>query len=185
MDKGDLEYDHEIRIHSEGQNLVRICVEESLGHTTIIFEQRGIGMLDGQDCLELMESVKSSNVKDVLGGQYGIGFKQFLAVMAHLSNASWKFDMFGTIIDESSEGQGWSRMWSTEATSTLIVNGVVCQRCINDEVRNLLNNLLLYDYSYFILVSIILINSDIVNKLLCSFNCCTRTCRSRKSLSKT
>ena len=115
--------------------MVRICIEENLEHTTIVFEQRGIGMLDGQDSLELMESVKSSNSEHLLGGQYGIGFKQFLAVMAHLTNDSWKFDMFGTIHHESSASEGWSRMWSSESSGTLVVNGVVCDRNINEEVR--------------------------------------------------
>ena len=134
MDKGDVDFDHEIRITSNGKEIVRICVENTSEFTTIIFEQRGIGMIDGQDCLELMESVKSGNVEHLLGGQYGIGFKQFLAVMAHLTKDSWKFDMFGTIIHDSSEGKGWSRLWSSDANSTLVVNGAVCERSINEEV---------------------------------------------------
>ena len=117
--------DHLIQVHLDNECIVRMCVDAGESETTIVIEQEGVGMIDGKTSLVLMESTKTEQAGKVYGGQYGIGLKQLLAVLAHLSNEGWGFSMFGSVYHDSSGSVGWSRMWSSDVEARLNIHGEV------------------------------------------------------------
>ena len=133
-------FEHEISVRlKNGLEVVRIVVEETSTRTTVVFQQFGIGMLDGQDSLMLMNSQKKRSADDIFGGQYGIGLKQLLAVVAKLGVDGWKFAMIGSIFHEGSEKRGWSSLTSSSCNKQLNVHGRVCKDGIHEEVCEFLN----------------------------------------------
>ena len=110
-------------------------VEETPTHSTIIIEQQGIGMLDGMESLMLMDSRKPENSAHIFGGQYGIGLKQLLAVLAKLVEQDWKFVMLGSVLHEESRESGWSELYCSSISGQLTVHGKVLCGCVNDKVN--------------------------------------------------
>ena len=128
---------HLIKVHLDDVCIVRMSVDAGESETTIVIEQEGLGMIDGQTSLVLMESTKVDDAGKIYGGQYGIGLKQLLAVLAHLSNEGWAFSMFGSVFHESSGKRGWSRMWSSDVEAQLNIHGEVWFGGMGKKVRHL------------------------------------------------
>ena len=128
-------FEHKISVQlTNGLEVVRIMVEETCTHTTVVIQQFGIGMLDGQDSLMLMDSQKQRSTEEVFGGQYGIGLKQLLAVLASLGADGWKFVMLGSVLHERSGRRGWSSLYSSAINNQLNVHGKLCSDGIDAEV---------------------------------------------------
>ena len=125
---------HEVLVRIDEEDFVRMFVEETPTHSTIIIEQIGIGMLDGKDSLMLMDSRKRENSEQIFGGQYGIGFKQLLAVLANLGEEDWKFIMLGTVLHDQSGECGWSELSCSTIASQLNVHGKILCGCVYEEV---------------------------------------------------
>ena len=123
--KVDVQHDT-IDVSLSGKVIVRLHVEEGATDSAIIIEQFGIGMIDGQSSLMLMESNKTIDKSNLFGGQYGIGLKQLFAVLAHLEKDNWRFSMFGTVFHDRTQQRGWSRLWSSDVDSQLNVHGEMC-----------------------------------------------------------
>ena len=141
--------DREIVVSANGDMLVRIVVEDGLEDTTIIMEQCGIGMIDGLESLQLLESEKTKGSSKLFGGHYGLGLKQLLAVLASLRKDEWNFSHH----DVSGEF-GWSEMWSSTVENQLTVHGNVSFNGLTPKVRSIFqicNNCLVYNVNNFII----------------------------------
>ena len=131
---GEFDFDHEIVVTANEAVVARFMLETSERHTTIVIQQFGIGMLDGLQSLQLMDSQKPTRTNNVFGGEYGIGFKQLLAVTAKLQNEDWNFVMYGSVYHEASQVHGWSKLSSSSIQGQLNVHGEVCNGSIVSEV---------------------------------------------------
>ena len=67
-DDGTEELPYNIAVVINGEERVRIVGEETEEHVRLIIQQIGIGMIDGQSSLQLLESVKGKQDCDVYGG---------------------------------------------------------------------------------------------------------------------
>ena len=146
--------DREIVVSANGVMLVRIVVEDGLKDTTIIMEQCGIGMIDGLESLQLLESEKTKGSSKLFGGHYGLGLKQLLAVLASLQKDEWNFCMFGTVHHDVSGQCGWSELWSSTVENQLTVHGNVSFNGLTPKVRSIFqicNNCLVYNVNNFII----------------------------------
>ena len=68
--KSDQFNERNIVISINGKERVHILVEEDDQHVRVIMQQVGIGMIDGQSSLQLLESSKTTDDSDVYGGYY-------------------------------------------------------------------------------------------------------------------
>ena len=67
-DEGSDDVPYNIAIVVNGEERVRIVGEETEEHVRLIIQQIGIGMIDGQSSLRLLESVKGKDDSEVFGG---------------------------------------------------------------------------------------------------------------------
>ena len=98
--------------------------------------QFGEDMIDAQASMRVAESQKREKGDSVFGGQYGLGLKQFLGVIASLEGEGWMYDMFGTVMcTENGVRQGWSRFTPRNVNNSLVVEGRLCWGSIRNWVR--------------------------------------------------
>ena len=134
-----------LTIFRRGIVCAKIHVEAVHSEVVVSIFQYGEPMLDAQVCMRMVESTKRRNHDNVFGGQYGLGFKQFLGVVASMEAEGWGYDMFGTVTREHvSGGEGWSRITPRSVNNSLVVEG----RVLWGSIRSWVLYFIIYDNLY-------------------------------------